>query len=275
MITGILIVLGLCFGSFVNALVWRMHEQTSSKKQAAKNNDISVLRGRSMCVHCRHTLAWYDLLPVVSWLTLRGRCRYCRKSISLQYPVVEIALAALFVLSYVHFPYQLSDVNNQILFLFWLVFLTGFMAMIVYDLRWMILPDKLTYSLAALAIAQVVLITVITKDISILKDALFGLITVGGLFYFLFQISNGKWIGGGDVKLGFSLGLLAGGVIEGLLVIFTASLIGTLVSLPLLASKNGLKKRIPFGPLLIFAIVVVYLFGGELIGWYSSQLYLV
>jgi leader peptidase (prepilin peptidase)/N-methyltransferase len=275
MITGILIVLGLCFGSFVNALVWRMHEQTSSKKQAAKNNDISVLRGRSMCVHCRHTLAWYDLLPVVSWLTLRGRCRYCRKSISLQYPVVEIALAALFVLSYVHFPYQLSDVNNQILFLFWLVFLTGFMAMIVYDLRWMILPDKLTYSLAALAIAQVVLITVITKDISILKDALFGLITVGGLFYFLFQISNGKWIGGGDVKLGFSLGLLAGGVIEGLLVIFTASLIGTLVSLPLLASKNGLKKRIPFGPLLIFAIVVVYLFGGELIDWYSRQLYLV
>ena len=93
--------LGLCAGSFVNALVWRLHEQKRSKKADKK---LSILNGRSMCVHCRHELTWYDLIPLFSWLLLRGKCRYCKKPISWQYPIVELATAAVFVLSYIFWP---------------------------------------------------------------------------------------------------------------------------------------------------------------------------
>src|SRR4051812_7602742 len=103
MIYAILVVLGLCFGSFVNALVWRIHEQAEqgSKKKPNKSyiDKLSIRKGRSMCPHCRHELKALDLLPVVSWLALRGKCRYCGKPISVQYPLVELLTACLFVTS--------------------------------------------------------------------------------------------------------------------------------------------------------------------------------
>src|SRR3989344_6490262 len=125
MIVAILIVLGLAFGSFVNALVWRLHEQEERakskeqrrKKGKAKNTaklsshtsvlsskDLSILKGRSMCPSCKHGLAAKDLVPVLSWLTLRGKCRYCHKPISIQYPLVELITATLFVISYLLWP---------------------------------------------------------------------------------------------------------------------------------------------------------------------------
>ncbi len=260
-----LFVLGLCFGSFVNALVYRTHE--NSRKKTKK---FSIVNGRSLCVHCRHTLAWYDLVPVLSWLSLRGKCRYCKKPISWQYPLVELASATSFVFSYLFWPYGFN-LTGLILFGFWVVFLIGFAALFVYDIRWMLLPHKIVYPLLALAVTQVLLHSLLERDPAILLNACFGLLTVGGLFYVLFQISGGKWIGGGDVKLGFMLGLLAGGFFEGLLVIFLASLIGTVVSIPILGfGKSALKKRIPFGPLLLTAFVLVYLFGSDIIAWYQT-----
>ena len=94
----IFFVLGVCFGSFVNALVWRIHEQSKpKKKRAASDKELSVVSGRSMCPNCKHTLSTKDLLPVISWLTLGGKCRYCSKPISWQYPSVEMLTALLFV----------------------------------------------------------------------------------------------------------------------------------------------------------------------------------
>src|SRR5665213_2769212 len=95
MIIALLALLGLVFGSFVNALVWRLHEQEvllekrkkPSKKQLEK---LSILNGRSMCPHCKHELAIKDLVPLFSWIALKGKCRYCGKPISWQYPVVEL-----------------------------------------------------------------------------------------------------------------------------------------------------------------------------------------
>src|SRR5690606_15326595 len=104
MVIIVLALLGLIFGSFVNALVYRLHEQSAQgKKQRTKgkvkNKQLSISKGRSICVHCKHELAWYDLIPVLSWLLLRGKCRYCHKPISRQYPVVELVTAAIFALS--------------------------------------------------------------------------------------------------------------------------------------------------------------------------------
>src|SRR5579871_5847178 len=116
MLIFILIVVGLAAGSFVNALVWRVHEQSKKKKSA----ELSILKGRSMCPRCKHELAASDLIPVLSWLWLRGKCRYCQKPISPQYPVVELAVALVFVSSYFWWPGNLTDDGQKTLFTTWL-----------------------------------------------------------------------------------------------------------------------------------------------------------
>jgi prepilin signal peptidase PulO-like enzyme (type II secretory pathway) len=274
MITVALVLLGLAWGSFVNAFVWRLHElETKKKLSRAQKKELSVLRGRSMCVHCHHELAWYDLLPVLSWLSLQGKCRYCGKSISAQYPIVELLTAVLFAVSYLAWPHGFELVG-WVLFGLWLVFLTGFVALAVYDIRWMELPNKIVYPLNILVALQMLVRAASTGDfVSTISGAFFGLAVIGGLFYGLFQFSGGKWIGGGDVKLSFTIGPLVGGSVESLMVIFFASTLGTLVSLPLMARKSlKVSSRIPFGPFLILATMFVYLFGERIIDWYTRGL---
>jgi prepilin signal peptidase PulO-like enzyme (type II secretory pathway) len=275
MIILVLAVLGLSLGSFVNALVWRLHEQAElagkgGKKQADYKKKLSISRGRSMCPHCHHELAGKDLVPVLSWLALGGKCRYCGKPVSWQYPTVEIANAILFIVSYLWWPYVLQG-SGLYYFVFWLVFLVGFMALTVYDLRWQLLPNKLVFPLIGLAIVQV-LGAFIFYDTGwqALAGALWGVLISSGIFYAIFQVSNGAWIGGGDVKLGVVIGLLLGGPLMSLLMLFVASCLGTLVGLPfLLAGKR--QMRIPFGPFLIAGTVLVILFGASIINWYKTQ----
>lgn len=275
MIVVILVMLGLCFGSFVNALVWRLHKQelAKSKEQRAK---FSISRGRSMCVDCQHTLAWYDLLPVISWLSLAGKCRYCHKRISWQYPLVELSTTILFVLSYAFWPYNyLLSTNYLLLFILWLVFLVGFMALAVYDLRWMILPNRIVLPMQLLAVAYAVLaVIVLHKGFNGLFMAVLAVLCSAGLFYAIFQVSGGKWIGGGDVKLVVILGLVLGTPSQALMMIFVASLIGTFISVPLLLSgKFKRTSKLPFGPMLIIGTIIVYLFGTSLIDSYTRLMF--
>lgn len=271
MIYAILIVLGLCFGSFVNAVTWRLHQQDSKKKLTAKQRkELSIVHGRSMCSLCKHQLAWYDLLPVLSWLSLRGKCRYCHKPIA-DPPLVEALLPVFFVVSFISWPYGF-DSMGWLLFGIWLIFLVGFMALAVYDLRWMLLPNKIVYPLTGLAVVQVFIqIASFGDPWTILLEAFVGFLCIGGLFYALFQISGGRWIGGGDVKLGFMIGPLVGGPLNSLLVIFMASVLGSIISIPLLIRKS-LKptSHIPFGPFLLFATVVTYLYGARIADWYVN-----
>lgn len=277
MIFALLLISGLAFGSFVNAFVWRLHQLESNKKLSRKQkSDLSYVNGRSMCIHCRHELAWYDLLPLMSWFLLKGKCRYCNKPISWQYPAVEAVTAGLFVLSYATWPYDsiLHTPYSILLFISWLVFIVGFVALAVYDIRWMLLPNKIVYSLTAVAIVQVILKGIVTGQLlSAISGAFLGFLIIGGLFYLLFQVSGGKWIGGGDVKLAFMIGPLVGSATGAFMVIFLASLLGTLISLPFVV-KNSLRMnaRIPFGPFLLIATFVVYLYGEKMINWYSRML---
>ncbi len=268
----VLFTVGLCMGSFVNALVWRLYQQSkSAKQQKLKPKDLSIVHGRSMCVHCHHTLGWQDLLPVFSWLSLGGKCRYCKKPISWQYPVVELLTAILFIVSYIFWPSGLGTQSAVQLGL-WLVILVGFMALIIYDLKWMLLPDRIVFPLQGLAALSVFVAFIANPSLEILQAAALGVLCSAGLFYALFQVSDGKWIGGGDVKLGVVLGLLLGGPVNALLMLFIASSIGSLIGLPLmLQGKTKRNMRIPFGPCLIVATIIVYLFGASLIAWYKRQ----
>ncbi len=270
MILLLLALLGVCFGSFVNALVWRIHEQQKPKAKRAKAN-LSITKGRSVCTHCGHILQPIDLIPVLSWVMLKGRCRYCGKPIGWQYPVVELATAGLFMLSYLVWPYGFEAIGIFQLVV-WLVLLVGLVALAVYDLRWMLLPDRIVAPLAVVAGAQVFVLAVWQKDVSLLWGAVWGVLCLAGFFYVLFQISRGKWIGGGDVKLGVVLGLIVGGPVASLAVLFIASLIGTVCSLPLLIKgRKAMASKLPFGPFLIVATIIVYLFGASLIAWYKRQ----
>lgn len=274
MIIAILVVLGLCLGSFVNALVWRLREQEThaGKKKADKQylERLSIASGRSMCPACHHELVPKDLLPVISWLSLGGKCRYCHKPISPQYPAIEVAMAGLFVISYLWWPAVISG-TQILLFGLWLTLVVGLIALLVYDLRWMLLPNRLMYPLGALAAIYALLtITMAERPLITLLNVVLSVAVGGGIFYALFQISGGKWIGGGDVKLGWIVGLMLGTPARSFLFIFMASLLGSLISLPLLASKR-LKRSslIPFGPFLIMAAVIVQLFGNDILHWYQ------
>jgi prepilin signal peptidase PulO-like enzyme (type II secretory pathway) len=267
MIIAVLLVVGLCMGSFVNALIWRVHEQSRTKKTS---KELSVIHGRSMCPHCRHELAVIDLIPVLSWLMLRGRCRYCGKPISPQYPLVELITAGLFVASYIWWPMAFSGAQTAI-FVLWLGLLTGFMALIVYDLRWMLLPDRIMAPLSVLAIAvAVIAILSAHRPLEALLNTIGAVVIGGGVFYVLFQYSKGKWIGGGDVKLGWLLGLIAATPARSVLFIFLGALFGSLSSLPLLFMGRARRNTvIPFGPFLIIALIVVQLFGHAMLAWYK------
>lgn len=267
MIILILVLLGLCIGSFVNAFVWRFHEQSRSKKP---KKELSILKGRSMCVHCKHSLAVWDLVPLFSWLQLRGKCRYCRKPISWQYPLVELLTALAFVGSYLCWPYGFSA-TGVVQFGVWLICLSFFMILIVYDLRWMLLPNNIVYPLVGVALVGLVAQVVLRSDASLLLDALWGVVCLFGLFWVLFQVSGGRWIGGGDVKLALALGIIVGGPANALLVVFISSLIGVIVTVPLIIQrKKNYSSRVPFGPFLMVACMVVFLFGQQIVDWYTK-----
>ena len=270
MIIAVLIVLGLCFGSFVNALVWRLHQQSlPAKKRAAKLAELSISTGRSMCPNCKHTLGALDLLPLVSWLALKGRCRYCQHSIGVQYPLIEALTAVIFVLSYVFWPFEL-DASGIFQLICWLIAVIGLMALLVYDLRWMLLPNKIVFPLIALGAVKVLVVALLFDGgIDSLAKAVLSVAIAGGIFYVLFQISKGQWIGGGDVKLGYALGLFLAKPELAMLMLFAASVLGLMVAVPgLVTKKLAMTSRLPFGPMLIIATMAVMLFGQNLIDAY-------
>ncbi len=259
-------------GSFVNALIWRIHEQESSAKKR-KDSKLSVTKGRSMCPNCKHELTTKDLVPVISWLSLRGKCRYCKKPISAQYPLVEMATATLFVHSY-YSNQQFFDAPNypDELFIIWLAILVGLTALFIYDLRWMFLPDRIVFPLTGLASVPVVYeFLFYGLEFEVILSAALGVLVVAGLFYGLFYFSKGRWIGGGDVKFGIVMGLLLGPLL-GYLALMIASILGSVLILSLMALRIVDRKQlIPFGPFLIIGTYIAVLCGQAMIDWYSDK----
>lgn len=259
MIYTVLVMLGLAFGSFVTALVWRLHE--------GKN----FVSDRSECESCGHRLGALDLVPLVSWLSLRGRCRYCHKPVSWHNPASELLTGVLFVLSYIYWPLMLTSWQAWASFGIWLVYIVLLVALIFYDLRWMLLPNRLVFLLMGLGLVDLGLRLDIAGNLNLATyvfEALAGVAALGGVYWLLHTVSHGRWVGFGDVKLGVFIGIVLGWQ-QALLVLFLANILGFLAIAPaLLSRKMSLQSRLPFGPFLIVAFIIAGLCGQKLLGWY-------
>ncbi len=252
----LIIIAGLIAGSFVNAAVWRLHEHKP------------IVNDRSECPNCHHKLVSKDLVPLFSYLALKGHCRYCHKPIAIHYPLVELLTAVAFTWSYLAWPF--SDLLSKISFGFWLVILVGLIILAVHDLYWLILPLPVMYILLGLAVLSLVVHLVLGDGLAVVGSYLVAAGLAGFFFLSLHMLGKGRWLGGGDVILAVLIGLLLGSsrTLVGLFIGFGSA---ALISIGLMAAR--LKRRkdtIPFGPFLIFGLFVAMLYGQAIFNWYLN-----
>jgi leader peptidase (prepilin peptidase) / N-methyltransferase len=248
-------IFGLIIGSFLDCLIWRLHRGEG-------------MSGRSKCPKCNNTIAWYDNIPVLSFLLLGGKCRHCRKNISWQYPIVELVTGALFLLAaYIRFnefgygnDLFLVDLN-LIAYLIrdWLAIF--FMAIIfVYDLRWYLILDIVT-----IPACIIFLFINFLLGFSLGGMILAGLIG-GGFFLAQFIVSKGKWIGGGDIRMGLLMGIILGSVSKTLIALMLSYFIGSIVAIFLLAiGRKQLGSKLPMGVFLSVGLIIALFWGDKLI----------
>lgn len=241
-------VFGLCIGSFLNCVIYRLESKKS-------------LNGRSFCPHCKHELSWKDLFPVFSFLFLNGKCRYCKTKISWQYPIVEISTALMFLII---FSAQGGPASgwNFLNLVFWFYIASVLIIVFVYDLKHFLIPDKILFPAIAITLVYRLFENLVNLNY------IFAAIIASGFFLIIFLISRGKWMGFGDVKMAFLLGLLLG-FSNIFTALFLAFFFGAIIGLILMVfKKKGLKSEIPFGPFLIAGTFLALFFGQEIINWY-------
>ncbi len=233
---------GLCAGSFLNVCICRLPEGGS------------IAYPPSNCPSCGSRLRAVDLIPVLSYLFLQGRCRYCGGKISAQYPIVELTIGILFLLAYLKHGLTLASLRAAVLF-------TLVTAAAVIDWRYRIIPDRL--NLAGFVLGAVLLF----ESREVLTANAIGFLAGGGLLYLVALVSRGG-MGGGDIKLAAVMGLLLGWKYL-LLALFLAFAAGALVGILLVLLKiKRMKEGLPFGPYLALGSVVAVLYGDRLLYWY-------
>ena len=282
-----LAVLGLVLGSFAGATVWRLRarqliedkdEGEEVNKQEYKKllplTKSSLANDRSRCLHCGHELAWYDLVPLASWLVTGGKCRYCHKKIGIFEPLIEIGSAIFFSGSYLLWPDSLVAPLAITLFVLWLISGVLLAILFAYDLKWFLLPNRVVFPLIGVGVVIASLRLIGAEELLLELISLGLAVTIlSGLYLALWWVSKGKWIGFGDVKLGLALALLLGDWQLAFLALFLSNFIGCAIVLPgLLSGKMTRTTHVPFGPLLIVGFVVSALFGHFILQWYFTIL---
>jgi prepilin signal peptidase PulO-like enzyme (type II secretory pathway) len=249
------IIFGLIVGSFLNAVVYRL--------KVGKN----IAFDRSLCPHCKHTLSAWDLVPVLSFVWLKAKCRYCHKPISWQYPLVETFTALVFFVVGWHFGFHLSEPMFA-----YLVFCCFFIVIAVYDFKYFLILDKVLLPATVLTVVQKLIEGSNGGNLfglhSPLVSGIFGVVIISGFFGLQYLVSAGRWIGLGDVKFGLFLGLVFG-VGPSVMVLFLAYCLGAIVGLGLItAKKQHLSSKLPFGTFLSFSAIITLIWGPPVIGWY-------
>ncbi|NQT50053.1 prepilin peptidase [Candidatus Kuenenbacteria bacterium] len=252
-------VIGLCIGSFLNVVICRLPEKES------------IVKSRSNCPHCKENLKAQDLIPLLSFLILKGKCRQCKKKISWQYPLVEFATAALFV--FLAWHYNLAGNLANPFFYRDLIFVVGLVVIFTTDLRFYLILDAVSLPLAVFAfIINFFLLSNSTNYLEIAINLIIAGIIGAGFFWIQYYFSKGKWVGGGDIRLGMAMGFILGwpNVLVALLMAYIG---GAIISLILLATKvKKMKSQVPFGVFLTAATFIVLIWGNQILDWYLSLL---
>lgn len=228
--------IGLIIGSFFNVLLFRLDREDG------------IFLGRSKCPKCQKQLKLFELFPLLSFIILKGKCRYCRQKISLIYPIVELTTGIIFTLFYLTLGLPLTpDLSYSFLLIIF------FILIIFFDYIYYIIPDKLVFPFIGIA----VIFSLFFKKEEFLVLLISGLL-LGGLFAILYLVSKGRWVGLGDAKLLLLIGLVFGypyGFLITLFSIWSAALVGLVL---IAIKKASLKSELPFG-LFLSVISIIFI----------------
>jgi len=260
--------IGAVIGSFTNCFIWRLYKE-------------ETLWDRSYCPKCRKLIAWFDNIPVLSFFVLRGKCRQCEQKISWQYPIVEFTTACLFAVSayiLVHDMLSGLDIYDALFLLSggtfilalvksWLIIFV-LTSIFLYDVRWYLIPDKIV-----LPGALLVFILNLFLGYDWLTMLICGLIG-GGFFLMQFLVSRGKWVGGGDIRLGLFLGFATGRYDEMILAILLTYCIGSIIgTLLVIFGKKHWGSKVPLGVFMAPALLITLFWGQKIIAWYTGLIF--
>lgn len=248
----LILIYGLIIGSFLNVLIYRIPREES------------IVWPGSHCPACSHPLKWSDNIPLISYLLLKGKCRYCRAPISARYPLVEGLNALVYITMYLKFGFGAD-------FVFYSLISSVLLAVTFIDLKEMIIPDSLVVSILFLSVAHKTVNYFLYGISPGLIGSILGLLAAGGLFAAIVIISGGG-MGGGDITLIGVLGFVLG-VKHIFLNIFLSFVSGAIISIVLLAAKVKTRKDpVPFGPFIVLGFFMTVLWGQAVLNRYFNLL---
>lgn len=253
-------VLGLIVGSFLNVVICRL--KTKEK----------IALSRSHCPRCKEKLKFQDLIPLLSFVIQKGKCRYCHKKISWQYPLVELATAVCFLLVFLK-SYDLEfSIQYSVFSILTFWFFSAILIIIfVYDLKHYLIPNKVVYPAIVITFIIKILLSILNTQYSIL-DIIIGALIPGVFFLILVLISKEKWMGAGDIKLGFLCGLMLG-YPDILVALFISFVAGAIIGIILMLFRSKtLKDKLPYGTFLTASTFITFLFGNQIVDWYMRLL---
>ncbi|MBP9718355.1 prepilin peptidase [Candidatus Gracilibacteria bacterium] len=254
-------ILGMLFGSFISVAIDRLHTKEKG-----------MVTGRSRCEACKKTLHAKDLVPLLSFLVLRGKCRHCSARISYMYPILELITGALFALMYVKFPFLTESLvfseSMMGLFVLHAFYTIVLVFTFFYDLRYMEVADEVLVPGIIIALIA----TIGAPLTPSLIDALLGMAIPVGFFLLQILVSKGRWIGGGDLRVGAFMGAILGWQLV-IVALFASYMVGSIISIGIALKKKTLTGiQVPFAPFLVAGTYIAMFFGNDLIKWYLGSL---
>lgn len=237
---------GSVIGSFLNVAIYRI----------PKHEDIVYTR--SHCMECGYQLKWYDLVPILSYLALGGKCRKCHTKLSIQYPLMEVLNGVLYVLIFLCNGWTATSVIYALA-------VSALLALSVIDFRTFEIPVGFNIFLGILGLVHLVL------DIENWSCYAIGAVSVSGFLLLIILITKGRGMGGGDMKLMAAVGLLLGWKLV-ILAFFLGCLFGSVIHLTRMKLTNT-EHMLAFGPYLSMGIIVAMLYGPQLIEWYINTMF--
>jgi len=237
-------IFGLLVGSFLNVVIWRVP------------NNLSIVSPGSQCPHCKKAIAWYDNIPVFSFIALLGKCRNCKAPISIRYPTIEILCSVVWAVTTWRVGLHLHTVG-------FLLFFAGLIALSAIDIDTKLLPKKIVYPSGAALVVILTISSIVNQDLHRVRDSIIVGLAYSGFLFIVWFASGGKAMGYGDVRLALFLGFAMGyyGFIVGYMGMLASFAIGSFIGIAIAAiTQRGRKMKIPFGPFLaVGAVLAIWL----------------